>query len=253
MKFNLTLLLALLVYGSLHAQAAFSEGVKLLKSNQFVAAEEKFFVAIEKGKSSPAGLKMAYIYLGFSFNGQKKFSKAVESFSKSIAIDSLDPATYTDRALAYSYQNDYENAIKDFKHVLKLDSTGDQAEAAHFYLGRIYLKQLDNKAAINHLNRLLNLVPTDAEGYFLRAIAKSNVMDIDGSIEDYDMAIKYKRNYMEAYANRGVQKINKLPTEKKTGKQIDCLEDPCSDLLKAKSMGDATVDDMIYLYCQKCQ
>jgi hypothetical protein len=58
---------------------------------------------------------------------------------------------------------------------------------------------------------------------------------------------------MEAYANRGVQKINKLPVKDKVGKNIECLEDPCSDFLKAKELGDKEVDDMIYLYCKKCK
>lgn len=83
--------------------------------------------------------------------------------------------------------------------------------------------------------------------------AKNNLMDIKGSIEDYTLAIKYKPDYMEAFANRGVQKNNAVPVKEKIGKNIDCLEDPCSDLLKAKELGDTTVDDMIYLYCKKCK
>lgn len=107
--------------------------------------------------------------------------------------------------------------------------------------------------AISYFDKLIELTPKDAEAYFLRGTAKSNIMDSDGAIEDFDTAIKLRPNYREAYANRGVRKINKLPIEQKLKESIACIEDPCSDLLKAKELGDNTVGDMIFLYCKKCE
>lgn len=234
------------------AQKAFSEGVKLLKANKFQEAEKQFATAIEKGEVKE-GLKMSYIYKGFSLNGQKKYDEAIINFTNAIAIDSTDAASFTDRGLAYSYKQDYDNAIIDFQKVLSIDSTGKQAEAAFFYLGRIKSLQFKFEEAIGYLDKLIKLAPTFAEAYFLRGTAKSNLLDVDGSIADYDFAIKYRPDYMEAYANRGVQRINKIPVKDKVGKKIKCLEEPCADLLKAKELGDNSVDDMIYLYCKKCK
>jgi tetratricopeptide (TPR) repeat protein len=234
------------------AQKAFSEGVKLLKANQFAAAERQFSVAIEKGVA-PNGLKMSYIYKGFSLNGQEKYSEAILCFDKSIQIDPLDPATYTDRGITYSYKKDYAKAILDFEKVLTMDSTGKQAEAAYYYLGRIKSLQLKLDEAIAYLDKLLILVPTDAEAYFLRGTAKSNMMNIKGSIADFDLAIKYNPEYMEAYANRGFQKINALPVAEKTYIKDKCLPDPCADFKKAKALGDTLVDDMLFLYCSGCK
>jgi len=248
----LFLLFTSMLYGQQEAQQAFSEGVKQLQSKNFVEAEKSFTIAIEKGISEN-GLKMSYIYKGFALNGQGKYSESITCFDKAIVIDSLDPATFTDRALAYSYKKDYTNAIKDFEHVLALDSTGGQAEAAYFYLGKIKMLTYENEAAIPLFDKLLKLVPTDAEAYFLRGTAKSNMMDSDGAITDFDKAIELRPNYMEAYANRGVQKINKLPVDQKIGKKIKCIKDPCSDLLKAKELGDTSVEDMLFLYCKKCK
>ena len=234
------------------AQKAFSEGVRLLKSNNYVEAEKQFSIAISKGETEQ-GLKMSYVYKGFSLNGQSKFDSAIVCFNKGIEIDPLDPASYTDRGKTYSFKKDYPNAIKDFEHVLILDSIGGQAEAAYYYLGRIKMLIFENEEAIKYFDRLLILAPKDSEAYFLRGTAKSNIMDSDGAIADFDKAIELRPNYMEAYANRGVQKINKTPVEDKTGKNIKCLEEPCKDLLKAKELGDTSVDDMIYLYCKKCK
>lgn len=246
------LLTTLVVSGQEEAQKAFSEGVRLLKAEKFSEAEKYFSVAIQKGETKN-GLKMSYVYKAFSLNGQGKYDSAIVCFDRAIELDSLDPATYIDRAKSYSYNKDYDNAIKDYNKVLELDPKGKSAEAAFYYLGRIKMLIHKDEEAIKYFDKLLELAPTDYEGYFLRGTAKSNIMDIDGSIKDFDLAIKYNPNYIEAYANRGVQKINKIPTSEKLGKKIDCLEDPCADLLKAQKMGDKSVEDMIYLYCKKCK
>ena len=255
MKITLVILFLAISVG-LHAQdeaqKAFSEGVKQLKAKNFVEAEDLFSTAIEKGETKN-GLKMSHIYKGFSLNGQGKYDDAIVCFNQAIEIDSLDPASFTDRALAYSYKRDYPKAVKDFEHVLTLDSKGKQAEAAYFYLGKIKMLTNDNEAAIPYFDKLIDLVPTDSEAYFLRGTAKSNLMDSEGAIADFDKAIDLRPNYMEAYANRGVQKINQLPVEQKTGKNIKCIEAPCADLLKARDLGDTSVDDMIFLYCKKCK
>lgn len=256
MKIILTFLFMILfsvgLYAQKEAQTAFSDGVVLLKAKNFVGAEKQFSIAIEKGKAEQ-GLKMSYLYKGFSLSGQGNYDGAIACFDKAIEIDSLDPASYTDRALAFTNKKDYSNAIKDYDHVLKLDSAEKQAQAAYFYLGRIKMLTFDNEAAIKYFDQLLKLAPLDAEAYFLRGTAKSNIMDSDGAIADFDKAIELRPDYMEAYGNRGVQKINKLRIEEKLGKKRKCLEDPCSDLLKAKELGDTKVDDMIYLHCRKCK
>lgn len=245
------LLTAFATQAQSEAQQAFNEGVNLLKNNEFALAEKKFDIALKKG-SVPAGLKMSWVYKGFCLNGQGEYRQAVKCFDKAIELDSLDARTYTDRGLAYAQLAENEKAISDFRTVLKLDSTGEQAEAAHYHLGNVFFKLFDFERAIHHFDALIGLVPTDAEAYFLRGTAKSNMMDIEGAIADFDFAIQHRPGYMEAYANRGVQKINRLSVDEHM-KKHDCVEDACTDLLKARSMGDTAVDDMIYLHCSKCK
>ncbi|MGQ0739802.1 MAG: tetratricopeptide repeat protein, partial [Bacteroidota bacterium] len=137
--------------------------------------------------------------------------------------------------------------------VAKIDSTEKQAEAAYYHLGKIKFFQGKFEESIKYLDSLLVLVPTDAEGYFIRGTAKSNLMEIKGSIADFDLAIKYNPNYMEAYTNRGFQKINALPVSEKVGLKVKCLQDPCADFKKAKALGDTAADDMLFLYCSDCK
>ncbi|WP_321791763.1 tetratricopeptide repeat protein [Caballeronia sp. J97] len=46
--------------------------------------------------------------------------------------------------------------------------------------------------------------PTDAEAYFKRGTARSNIGDLDGALYDYDEAIRLKPDYAAAYSNRGL-------------------------------------------------
>lgn len=234
------------------AQKAFNDGVLLLKAKQYEEAEAKFAIAIDKG-TVPAGRKMAYIYRGMAQNSLQQFDAAIASYSKAIEIDSSDAASYTDRGLSYSYKDDYANACNDFFKVLAIDSTGKQAEAAFFYLGKIKCLQKDYSASISFLNKLLQLVPTDAEAYFLRGVSNGGLLNSKLAIADYTEAIKYRSNYVEAYANRGVEKINIIPAELKIAKGKICFKDACADLNKAKLLGDTTIDDMLFLYCNDCK
>jgi len=249
---TLTLLLSLTYLTGQETRKTFSEGIQLLKDEKFKKAERKFSEIIRKGDSANV-IKMAWIFRGHSHLGQKEYDDAIDCYTKSLALDSLDPATYCDRGSAWSFKGDYGKAASDFYRVLRIDSVGKQAENAYYHLGKIHMLSGRNAEAIPFFDRLLDLAPADAEGYFLRGTAKSNIHDIDGSISDFDLAIRYNPDYMEAYANRGVQKLNKIPLEERTENPADCLEGPCADLLKAKKLGDTSLDDLIYLYCKNCK
>ncbi|MFC4816633.1 tetratricopeptide repeat protein [Flavobacterium sp. GCM10023249] len=234
------LLTTLIARSQEESQKAFSEGITLLKAEKYSEAEKHFSIAIQNGKTKN-GLKMSYIYKAFSLNGQGNYDNAILCFNQAIKLDSIDPATYIDRAKSYSYLNNYDIAIKDYNKALELDPKGKSAEAAFYYLGRIKMLLHKNEESIHYFDKLLELVPTDFEIYFLRGTAKSNIMDVDGSIKDFDLAIHYNPDYKEAYANRGVQKINKIPASEKLNKKTDCFENPCADLLKAKKWGTITL------------
>ncbi len=68
--------------------------------------------------------------------------------------------------------------------------------------------ELDYKGAILSFNEAINIMPTDAHSYFLRALSKCSLGDNFGGIEDYTSAIKLRDNEIEiAYVNRGNAKL----------------------------------------------
>ena len=63
---------------------------------------------------------------------------------------------------------------------------------------------------------------------------------------------KYPESY-KAYANRGIAKINQLTTNGNLQPSRKETKSACKDLRKAQSMGDSTVGDMIFIYCENKQ
>lgn len=252
-KFILTFLFGLavqLALGQAELKSDFDKAVKLLQSDNHKKAVEVFSNILTKATDNKLK-KYCFIYRAFSYNGLNDFKNAITDLDKAIELDPNALASYTDRGKAKGYANDLDGAKKDFLFILTKDSTGGQAEAAFYYLGKIAYSEGQFEQSIKYYDKLLALVPKDSEAYFNRAAAKGMIMDIAGSIKDYDKAIEINPNYMEAYANRGVAKINMLTTKGNIQPTKEQTSDGCADLKKAKQLGDKTVDDMIFIYCDK--
>jgi tetratricopeptide (TPR) repeat protein len=71
-----------------------------------------------------------------------------------------------------------------------------------------------------------------------RGLAKGNMSDYKGAIEDFDKAIQLNTKSEEAYYNRGIAKI--LSGQTASG---------CSDLSKAGELGYAEANEDIENFC----
>ncbi len=57
--------------------------------------------------------------------------------------------------------------------------------------------------AIADYSKAIEIIPTDAEAYTLRAAAYKEKGDFDGALADYDKAIELDPQYADAYRKRG--------------------------------------------------
>jgi tetratricopeptide (TPR) repeat protein len=236
-------------YGQAHLKPDYDRAVKLLKAENYQEASKIFSDVLSKATDDKLK-KFCFIYRAFSYNGMGDFSKAIADLDNAIKLDPADLASYTDRGKAKAYAND-STAIQDFQYILTKDSTGEQAQAALYYLGKIAYQQGAFEQSIKYDDRYILLVHDDAEVYFNRGAAKDMIMDPAGSIRDYDKAIQLEPGYKEAYANRGVAKINLLQKNGNIQLTKEQTADACADLKRAKQLGDTTVDDMIFVHCDK--
>lgn len=252
-KFIFTIITGLIVqisYGQVELKNDFDKAKELLKSENYRKAVDAFSNILKNATENKLK-KICFIYRAFSYNGLNDFRNAITDLDKAIELDPDDLASYTDRGKTKAYVNDLDGAKEDFLFILTKDSTGSQAEAAFYYLGKIAYSEGVFEQSITYYDKLLVLAPKDSEAYFNRAAAKGMLMDVSGSIKDYDKAIEINPNYMEAYANRGVAKINILTSNGNIQLTKEQTSDGCADLKKARQLGDKTVDDMIFIYCEK--
>ena len=252
-KIILTLLVGLTIqlsYGQAELKSDFDKGVQLLQSNHYEEAVKAFSEVLKKATDNRVK-KFCYIYRSFSYNGLGEYKNAVTDLDKAIELDPTDLASYIDRGKTKTYAKDFGGATKDFLSILRKDSAGKQGQAALYYLGKIEYQSGNFQKSIEYYDKLILLTPSDPEVYFDRGAAKGMLMNTEGSIKDYDKAIQLKPDYKEAYANRGVAKINLLTTKGNIQPTKEQTIDGCADLKKAKELGDNSVDDMIFAYCEK--
>lgn len=249
-------ILSLVIYLSCYSQSGelqiFKKGVSELKSENYQEAIRIFSQVLLETKD-PGLQKFSHIYRAFAYNGIQDFNKSIADLDSAVIIDPKDIATFIDRGKTKGYARDLDGAKHDFKYVLTKDSTTEQGQAAFFYLGTIAYQQKQFKESIGWYDKFISLNTNDAEAYFNRGAAKGMLIpfDLEGSIKDYDMAIKLDPNYAEAYANRGTAKINLFTTRGVIQPTKEQTASACSDLKKAKALGDNNVDDMIFVYCDK--
>lgn len=163
----------------------------------------------ESYESSPTSERITY-YMGegAGFLAGRQYERAVRSFS--CVIEQLDDGyvgAYNQRAVAYTMQQDYENAIEDYDSVLALDSS--------------------STAALNN-----------------RGIAYAALRQYDTALEDFDAAININGDYVLAHLNRGVIRAIQADFENaildlQQAIDLSGIEDVITDLRNPNRASDA--------------
>lgn len=92
-----------------------------------------------------------------------------------------------------------------------------------FYRGRDYIIAGRYRDAIESLNILLRSQPNEHEGYFLRGVAKYNLDDLNGAMNDFTSAIDQNPVYTQAFQYRAI-------VRSRMGMYNEALEDFASAL-----------------------
>ena len=84
-----------------------------------------------------------------------------------------------------------------------------------FSLGGLFSEVRSHKRAISAYDMVLRLKPDFAEAYYNRGTAKTFIAEYEAAIADFDEAIRLNPEFLEAYYNRGLTKstLNQLAAE----------------------------------------
>ncbi len=139
--------------------------------------------------------------LGREWLRKKEYDKAIQEYSKVIALDPTSKEAYCNRGIARDFVGDHNGAINDFDEAIRLDP-----KEAEFYVKRgssYLLNKEDYTAAIRDFDEAIRLKPTWAEAHMSRGFAWWSRGEYAKAVRDYDEAIRLDPNDAGFYSFRG--------------------------------------------------
>ncbi len=185
---------------------------------------------IEKEPSSP---EMAYSNRGSAFNDLGQFGRAIEDFSKAIALNPSYSLAYLNRGSAFINTVRPDRAMEDFSRVIAMEPLAEvyylrgkvfereglsekalsdykQAIAlkpsygsAYFSLGVLYGKSGSVGKAIDCFDKYIDIMPDNFLAYKNRGVAYSLLGQYDKALKDLGKSIEFNSRYAEVYGDRG--------------------------------------------------
>lgn len=183
-----------------------------------------------------ADYRMAYLGRGKVLLAMGQLDKSLADFNKAVELDPNDADGYYQRGLVLIEKKDDQKALADFnkaieikpdwaepysRRALILDERGENAQALEDYSkalelnfqpaadillrrGSIYARDGDNPSAIEDYRKAIELDPRNARAYYLRGMARAELLDLDGAIEDLERALELNPSDEGIYYRRGL-------------------------------------------------
>ncbi|WP_219904333.1 tetratricopeptide repeat protein [Stenomitos frigidus] len=143
---------------------------------------------------------IAWLFLGSTLSDQKKLDEAIESFQKSIKLDSSNVQAYNNLGYALYQHNKLDAGIKAWQQAIKLDA---QNAMAYYGIGNALYQQNKLDAAIAAFNKAIALDPKFAGAYNNLGNALKDQNKLDEAVEKYQQAIKLNSTMAAPYVGRG--------------------------------------------------
>ena len=141
---------------------------------------------------------------------------------------------------------DYEGALEEINKSIKLGPSPDEFYYKNSYLLRAEVNKAigEYESALKDINVFIEYQPKYEYAYYLRQSIKYYLKDFTGAIEDTNIMLILDPNSAEAYAHRGLNRL-----------QLGQKEKACIDLRKALGMlGGSDFGVVVYgLVRVKCE
>jgi serine/threonine protein kinase/ankyrin repeat protein/cytochrome c-type biogenesis protein CcmH/NrfG len=151
-----------------------------------------FFVLMYKNspKKAPVGIDMPNVQelveTGQKYYENGDYDNAIKQFDEVIKIDPKNVSGYAWRGNTYRRINQFDTAVKDFNEAISLDP---KYSFAYSRRGEAYRAKGDFKAAIKDFNEALTLDPNDSWAYGSRGQAYKQMGQTEQAAQDFKKAI----------------------------------------------------------------
>ncbi|MGC2063253.1 MAG: tetratricopeptide repeat protein [Thermodesulfovibrionales bacterium] len=152
-------------------------------------------------QKEPEKVPFAYYNRGIAFYRAGQMDRAIEDYSKAIALDPSYVRAYANRGFVFEKIGRLDNAIADYDKVIFLNPGESQSYNSR---GVIFENMGLSDKAIADYDKAIDLNPSNADLYFNRGNAYDALGRTDKALADYDRAIGLNPRDAQAYNNRGL-------------------------------------------------
>ena len=130
----------------------------------------------------------------YYLNGQ--YDLAIQYYTKSLQLDSLNIDAYLQRGNAFDDIGNYKKAIRDFKKIISLRPNDPDAYAN---LGYVYDNMGAYAEAVESYTKALSFQPYAADVFYHRGLAYKNMGTLAKAIDDFKQAIRLHPKQAQVY------------------------------------------------------
>jgi tetratricopeptide (TPR) repeat protein len=121
---------------------------------------------IESGHETQQRLPIDFYNRGIAYAAKDQYDRAVEDFDHAIRLNPNDAGAFVARGRADALKDQYDRAIEDFDHAIRLNPNDAGAFVAR---GRAYALKGQYDRAIEDYDHAIRLDPNDAGAFVARA------------------------------------------------------------------------------------
>lgn len=183
---------------------------RLLQAHEWVKKGYDYYANTEYDKAIEAFTKAialdpnladAYRNRGNIYTEKGQYDRAIENYNMAVVLDPNFAPAYTHRGFAYGNKGLYDRAIEDFNKAIALNPNNGYAYSCR---GVAYNGKKQYNMAIEDYNKAIALEPNDAVTYTNCGNTYSNKGQYDRAIEYYNKAVALDPKNTSAYNNRGI-------------------------------------------------
>ncbi|MDX9750397.1 MAG: tetratricopeptide repeat protein [Flavobacteriales bacterium] len=209
-------------------------GMSALRRQDHATAERSFSERIEV---APADLD-AWYYRAVNRLTMSDLDGAMSDLDHLLRADPHHAHGLLRRSEARTAMNDRGGAQDDLRRLLNTLPEGPMAEHALFQLGHHAVMDGDMHKAHRHYVRLCTIAPHQAMAWCNLGIAQAALGQDHEALGSLDKAIDLDDTLDQAHVNRAIVLF-----------RMDRREEACGALHRARALGDASVDEMLLIYC----
>jgi tetratricopeptide (TPR) repeat protein len=210
-------------------------GMSALRRQDHVTAERSFSQRIE---AAPADLD-AWYYRAVNRLTMSDLEGALNDLDHLLRLDPEHAHGLLRRSEARTAMSDRGGAQDDLRRLLNAYPEGPIAEHALFQLGHHAVMDGDMHKARQHYTQLCSIAPHQAMAWCNLGIAQAALGLDDEALLSLEKSIDLDDTLDQAHVNRAIVLF-----------RLDRRTDACASLVRARELGDTSVDEMLLIYCE---